>query len=300
MEYYLRRFFRIAPAYYFMLIILYIFFAAPANIWSHQGFVQTTSNLLFLQHLSPATVSNLNVNGALWTLTIEAILYLLLPLFVFLMSKSLKLTLLTLAVLGILFKFFAKEGVFNQFYFGLEDVAPNQSSFIQQQFPSWLPVFAMGMLIAVVTTGKKFKSFEKSFSIFILFPLLIPTLVVSQKISRSSDLSSWWFISYHLLIGLTLSVVVFTTAKFKDIAKDKFTSVGLYLGKRSYSIYLWHFPILLSIYGAGPQSSFVTAPSTNILIIGIPVILLVSEISYRLIELPLINYGKQYISSRKS
>ena len=46
------------------------------------------ANVTFTQHLFPRTTSSLNVNGALWTLTIEMMLYLFLPVMALLVKRS--------------------------------------------------------------------------------------------------------------------------------------------------------------------------------------------------------------------
>ena len=76
----MRRVFRIAPAYYANIAILFLFFAAHTRVFSAQGVKQVAANLTFTQYLFPGTASSLNVNGALWTLTIEMMLYLFMPL----------------------------------------------------------------------------------------------------------------------------------------------------------------------------------------------------------------------------
>ena len=65
LEYYVRRFFRIAPAYYVVVGFLFIFFADHALLFSHVGLRQVFANLTFTQWLTPGTSSNLNVDGSL-------------------------------------------------------------------------------------------------------------------------------------------------------------------------------------------------------------------------------------------
>jgi peptidoglycan/LPS O-acetylase OafA/YrhL len=76
-----RRIFRIVPAYYccllFMLLLLCPFVIDPEFVWSGLGLRMLLAHLLFVQHLFPITSGSYNANGALWTLTIEAMFYVL-------------------------------------------------------------------------------------------------------------------------------------------------------------------------------------------------------------------------------
>src|SRR5699024_4702234 len=56
--YAIRRFFRIAPAYYVNVAILFLFLAAPGLLFSSQGVKQVLANLTFTQHLSAGTTSS--------------------------------------------------------------------------------------------------------------------------------------------------------------------------------------------------------------------------------------------------
>ncbi len=77
--YAIRRFFRIAPAYYVNLAILFLFFVSTRRTFSPQGERQILANVTFTHYLFPDYSSSFNVNGALWTLTIEMLLYAFLP-----------------------------------------------------------------------------------------------------------------------------------------------------------------------------------------------------------------------------
>lgn len=298
-DFYRRRFFRIAPAYYFMLFVIYVFYADPNNIWSKQGIAQSLSNLFFLQHFSPYTVSNLNTNGALWTLSIEATLYLFLPIFVYFIKKNFAATFAIIFVIGIFYRYMVQNPFLEKLYFGNTDLNANQIIFIQQQFLGWLPVFGFGMSIAFLRM--KFGSirgilvFNKFISVF----FLILVIFAGKLTFQSSDVNSIWFIYYSLLVGLLSGLFVFfQTYQLKKHSNTIF-KFGYYLGARSYSIYLWHFPIILRVLNLSPNSSFSDAKFSipRLFLISL-LILLISEFSYRFIEQPAIRYAKTYTSKK--
>jgi peptidoglycan/LPS O-acetylase OafA/YrhL len=84
--FYLRRIRRIVPAYYLQLALLFAVVMPllfGADYWRHDLYVYAANALAhaaFMHNLSPLTSASLNVNGALWTLAVEAQFYLLLPL----------------------------------------------------------------------------------------------------------------------------------------------------------------------------------------------------------------------------
>lgn len=84
--FYRRRFRRIAPAYYLQLAALFVVVLPllhDAGYWRSDLYVYAwngVAHALFAHNLFPLTSASMGVNGALWTLGVEAQFYLLLPL----------------------------------------------------------------------------------------------------------------------------------------------------------------------------------------------------------------------------
>src|SRR5205823_13794370 len=74
------------PAYYVQLVVLFLVMLplvhGIAFVRANAGFVgfNAAAHALFLHYTTPITSGSLELNGALWTLTLEAEYYLLLPL----------------------------------------------------------------------------------------------------------------------------------------------------------------------------------------------------------------------------
>ena len=85
MSFYRRRILRIVPAYYVNLFALFAVVMPllyGVTYWRSDLYVyagNAVAHALFLHNLSPLTSGSLGVNGALWTLAVEAQFYLLLP-----------------------------------------------------------------------------------------------------------------------------------------------------------------------------------------------------------------------------
>lgn len=59
-----------------------------------------------------------------------------------------------------------------------------------------------------------------------------------------------------------------------------------YIGKRSYSLYLWHFPVLILV--SEQRTAF---HGTQLLVIRLALTVLATELSYRLVENPIRHTG---------
>jgi peptidoglycan/LPS O-acetylase OafA/YrhL len=84
-EFYVRRIRRLVPGYYAHLVFLFAFclpaFMGIAYVGANAGLVtyNVAMHALFLQFTTPLSAGSFGLNGALWTLTLEAEFYLLLP-----------------------------------------------------------------------------------------------------------------------------------------------------------------------------------------------------------------------------
>ena len=84
-RFYARRARRIVPAYYLQLVFLFAVAAplllGPAFLAAHAGSVayNVVAHVTFLHYTTPLSAGSFGLNGALWTMTLEAEFYLLLP-----------------------------------------------------------------------------------------------------------------------------------------------------------------------------------------------------------------------------
>ena len=82
----LRRAHRILPAYYVHLIVLFALLVPlirGLEFWRYNPtylFQNLSAHIFLVHYFSPVTSASVSVNGALWTLSLEAQFYLLLPL----------------------------------------------------------------------------------------------------------------------------------------------------------------------------------------------------------------------------
>jgi peptidoglycan/LPS O-acetylase OafA/YrhL len=107
-----------------------------------------------------------------------------------------------------------------------------------------------------------------------------------------------WALTLGWLIDRELGI----TTRLHDIGNFFFHSeFAMFLGKISYSVYLWHIPIIIivqwSLFHRGLARTWQECLFQSSLI-SVPLIILVSWISYRWIEQPFIKIGSQFIEKR--
>jgi peptidoglycan/LPS O-acetylase OafA/YrhL len=95
---------------------------------------------------------------------------------------------------------------------------------------------------------------------------------------------------YHygiLTVSLITAAILCLARKWQDLSPRREPGVTNYIGLRSYSIYLFHWPIMIVAgrlaerLGAAPDASSVWSAA-----VGIPATFIVAELSYRWVEQP--------------
>jgi peptidoglycan/LPS O-acetylase OafA/YrhL len=300
--YAIRRFFRIAPAYYVNVAILFLFFATPALTFSDLGRRQVLANLTFTQKLFPETASSLNVNGALWTLTIEMMLYLALPLMALMVKRLPWLATLLFIAIGLGWQAliaYHGDGLRDLFYGGDAQRRPAQESlFLAQQFPGAMGVFALGImarwLVVHGTLDRVYRLLPTRLGVSSFLLLMLPSIALLHWSGEGTDFhNGLTFTGYYFLLMLVLLPALLLAARPAQFSPSPLRSVVSWLGERSYSIYLWHFPIILAVYQMGPfEAPQPTGGYAWRLPFVLVITLVVATVSYRLVERPGMERGR--------
>ena len=281
--FFIRRFFRIAPLYY--LAIIYYSFSSIYNFdfWFGTQPIVTKymvfSNLIFLNGLSPYWANSLVPGG--WSIGVEMIFYGLFP-FLFYRIATIN-DAIKYLIFSLIIKFLFQEILLN-----LTLIESNYAwrEYLFYYFPSQLPVFFMGFVLYFIIEHKNVLNEINSKYIIAFIPLLI-----LQIGSRVNDL---YF--NHLLFSLAFLGIIYTFYTFYG-KKFRFRFLE-YIGKISYSMYIMHFLIITLL-----KSQNLVDFSTNwlinyiiVLAINLFLTVVVSMITYRIIELPFQNISKSIIS----
>lgn len=294
-----RRYFRIAPAYYVNVGVLFLFFAPYSEVFSHQGLKQVAANLTFSHWMFPNTASSLNVNGALWTLTIEMTLYLALPIMAPPMRNHPWLTSGLLFTIGMAFRVYVTTGtaLIHQYFGPHAGGSDNARIFLIRQFPGVLPLFTIGMLVRFLHLrwDSSHDRNRRQTSVWVLLALLVPSLLALHWVETGlSPAHRWLFVVYEPLLVVALVPAVVYAGRVSPFRSGLASRELLWLGERSYSLYLWHFPIILAVFGRGaeinpPHMSYV---GLRVLLVAVGSVA-VASLSYNAIERPARLFGRR-------
>jgi peptidoglycan/LPS O-acetylase OafA/YrhL len=306
--FWLRRVFRIAPAYYVNVGLLFLFFAPYRLVFSAAGLKQIASNLTFTDWMFPNTSSSLNVNGALWTLTIEMTLYLVLPIMAPPMRNRPWLTFAVVFGIGMAFRsYVAYSGgaLINRYFEHGGPPAGIEHLFVVRQFVGALPLFAIGMLARRLQVRGQERSGNRgssSTSLVVLVLLLAPSVVLLEWVEQGLDFTHHLlFIVYEPLLVLVMVPAVVYAGRVGPRSRAWPHRVALWLGERSYSLYLWHFPIILAVFGRGAYLTPAHMTHVWLRVATVAVCSVVAAaVSYSAIEKPARLYGRRVAARRGS
>lgn len=287
-SYLIKRFFRIAPLFYFMLVahILLCIFKYQMTL----DFQKIALNALFLFNFVPKEAEG--IVWASWSIGVEMIFYLLLPIIMITVQSTKKA--IMLCFLSILSSYV--------FRWVLEGDSNIPSGYAHYAFLSQFGVFCCGILgywiYQTIKISNKAEQRKFVFLTWLLGPVLaflLLTDIASIFVIRGRPDTLLWGLSFAFIA--VLSVVA---------ARPWMSHPALqYLGERSYSIYLTHAvligfgaKILNRVYEQcypwlGGFSFGICA-----LVVLVP-ILLVSELTYQLIEVKGIALGRSILNLKK-
>lgn len=269
-NYFIRRFFRIAPLFYVVMIATYIRDIYVFGVW--QPWSEVLKSMFFVLNFFPG--SEQGFVWASWTIGAEMAFYAIFPL-VFMLSRSLSGSLLVL-LFSFLIRWVWKLFIFNKM--GDAEAAAFYSTSIIHH----LPHFIMGIVTYHVYEATKHMRLNRiiCFTFLLALPALIFTLIAYKVISynilgdRSTSCSLLFSIIIIGVSQLPLKAIV-----------NRFT---IYVGKVSYSVYLIHANV---IYFAGSyMSSLLESHVYNelayvlCLLSVLTVTLVLSTLSYQIVE----------------
>jgi peptidoglycan/LPS O-acetylase OafA/YrhL len=280
-NFFIRRFFRIAPMYY--LGICYYLFqdGLGARYWlgdmTHISSLNILSNFLFLHGLNPYWINSVVPGG--WSIAVEVTFYLLLPL-LFYKIKTINQS-INFLILSVLLSAVCN---FALSHFNLSGSPDLWSNYLGLYFPSQLPIFALGIFLYYLIFGDRNQKINGS-SLLLLGTLFIFQLATSTQI----------FFPKHILFGFAFLLFVFALSRYQSVFFVN--PVTIYLGKISFSLYLVHFAVLYWLTKLGIVD-FSSNPVFNYCIRFILVCAfgaIISTFFYYLIELPSQRLGKTII-----
>ncbi len=294
-EFYRRRVLRIVPAYYVQLVFLFLVvlpLVQGFGYWRKDAYVlagNLLAHLAFLQYTTPLTSASLNLNGALWTLTLEVQYYLLLPLLAPLFARRPWTTAGAMAAIALLWHERSAHGMQ-----GLVDAyvwlgrmwnltEASGRHFLATQFPGYLAHFAIGMLAGRAwllrrdAPGSAPRPLASS-AVLLAAPVALGAVLVDG--SRVLGEITW------LLTPALMGIAVWASVSLRlgwAVAALGFKPLA-FVGRVSYSLYLYHLPVLILFNLYLPL-----APPYLAFPLYLAVVVPLAWASYRYVELPFMN-----------
>lgn len=283
-RYLLRRVARVFPAYYAQLAIVlaaaYLSYG-PAAL---PNLADLTRHLLML--FMPPPIGMEPRNLVWWTLPIEFSFYLALPLLALLLRSDRWMWLIAVASTSmIVWRYFAVTW--------LADSSIQARVYASYQLPGSMDSFGFGMLAAVLHVNRenrlvRLKSPVELDRVTGLALILLIAAIYWQH--YGSD--AYWknnpiFYLWTPALSLAISTIVLAGVGGGRIARLLFANrFMVFAGLVSYSVYLWHFPVLVWMKSLPFVQAMTDYRLVVLLLLGVPATLAVASLSYFLVERP--------------
>jgi peptidoglycan/LPS O-acetylase OafA/YrhL len=282
-NFFVRRFFRIAPMYYLGICYYLLQDGYGPRFWlgdaTHITPLNIISNFTFIHGFNPYWINSLVPGG--WSIGIEMIFYGILP-FLFSKIKNINQAFI-LFILSLFLRLFFYALLIK---FPLISSTSLWNGFLFLYFPSQLPVFSLGIIFYfLVIENESVKNISSKWI------LLFSGLLILQLSTQTTHLlpTHVLFSIGFLLLGYSLS-----SFKFKLLVNPVITHIG----KISFSMYLVHFAVLhwldkfhLVNYSQNGIINYAARFSITIAITAA-----ISTFFYNVIEIPFQKVAKNIIS----
>ena len=286
-NFFIRRFFRIAPMYYIGIIYFLCQDGTGARYWlgdaTHVSSWNILSNLLFIHSISPYWITSVVPGG--WSIAVEVCFYCLVP-YLFLRIRNLNQAFYLF--LSLLLLRMILQTVFQ--HFPLIAFKRLWGEYLFFYPPDQLPVFACGIILYFLVRTQPREWHVDTFVIFV-----ISLLVIGQLLTHTAFL-----LPVHIQFAMAFVVLGYALSKkeFSIVVNP----VTVYLGKISYSMYLVHFAVLHWLVKFNFTDFVTHFPAINYMIrlcCLTSLTVLVSSCTYHFIEVPFQNWGKSIVRRRE-
>jgi peptidoglycan/LPS O-acetylase OafA/YrhL len=298
-SFYARRFWRIAPAYYVQLAFLFLLVIPlfrGIDFWRHDLWVylyNAFAHVTFLHNTTPLSSGSMAVNGALWTLSVEAQFYLLLPLVMPLFVRRPWIAFVASIVAAELWRIGARDDLaplvqaelaFGSIWSWPESVV---RYLLTHQLPSYFAHFGMGILLGrtwLTWHERKPAAWWLDASLVAAFALLYYALAVNGLMLGDM---SWIVPLFSLAMLMAWAVMRPGRLTMNVLGRGPLAAMG----RISYSAYLYHLPLLLIA-----TDYFARLPAASVIPIYLVVTIAVSWLSWRYVEQPFL---RRYVRERE-
>jgi peptidoglycan/LPS O-acetylase OafA/YrhL len=270
-RYALNRALRILPLYYFAVVVLLVVQngGGTAGLWG--------KHLVFVQSMFRSSLNA--VDGPLWSVAVEIQFYALLPLIALVLAWVSRRSRLRAAVILLL--------VGGASAYARRKLAPGNGDLWGYQLPTTFLYFTAGMTMALLRHAWEERR-----------PALLDSPLGMSSLWALASVVPWLFVFWRydlqelcaLAAFLILGAMVLPLRGGAAIAALEWRPLAL-LGVASYSLYVWHVPIIDAIDSAWGLTG---RSFPLVLVLLVPLCIAAALASYRLIEAPALRLRRRW------
>ena len=281
-QFYARRALRIVPAYYVFLVLVYVQEHLRGYEWDPW---LTISGFGYFVNYYNGTHGHPNTAIAhAWSLSVEQQFYVLWPILLnLLMRKGTRVVACALA--GIIA---CVVGIRSLMYFGFAV----DHSYLYNAFETRFDSIAVGCLVAIVSNQRRFVMLATVLSKSALSPAITLLLLCYSRIWGAAD--------YHYSVGFTIDSLLLALFMVQLLILSRQPAwhwldhpAMVYLGKISYSLYLYH------VLAMGIASRLAPHQVGAKVMVSLVLCVLMASCSYWFIELPFLRLKHRLVADKK-
>jgi peptidoglycan/LPS O-acetylase OafA/YrhL len=279
-HYLVKRFKRIFPAYWAQLLILLVV-AYSTSLFVFPSLLGLFNHVLMMLNLPPWWIAP--INGVWWTLPTEFLFYLLLlPLAYLLKTRATRILLIALIGCAWLYRWWVFENFQDQGIGTMVTLMGNTLGSLDQ--------FIVGTYCAYLYV-RHFGKNTPGLPAFIFLLLGVAGVLLCLY---SIHLLYGFYWGGHLLlflkntlIAISIASILVAILKGSSLANSLFSNrLIMHCGIISYSLYLWHFPVILLLSKWSFIANYPVYKLPVMLAFSVPLTWLIAYSSYRWIERP--------------
>ena len=283
-KFYLRRVFRIWPIYYLYIIAILIVIILQKGHVALTGVngLRLLGLLTFTDNIFCA-VSGYNSIPALphlWTIGYEEQFYIFIPLLISMLSGwSVSRRMQLLGAVSLLFFLLRAMMIVNQ--------VPHPAIWV-------LPVTHFESIVLGMVIGfGGFDALARKVPPILLFIIGVACFKIMTLLPNINIISFWLFASYGL-VGLSTALVLQSTIVSSTMKRFLSRKPFVYLGKRSYGLYLYHIFAILLVSKLEVYLPKLLFPDAFIFLLALLLTIVMAVVSYRVIERPFLKLKKRF------
>ncbi|MDD5197563.1 MAG: acyltransferase [Candidatus Gracilibacteria bacterium] len=301
-ELFIGRFFRIAPAYYAVLIFTFLL-TIVLNGYSDGAFLRFMSGATFLAWTHPFTFFPVDINGPLWYISYDMMGAILVmgTMSILVRVRKIFIPLVFLAVGGLLF-------ALHLWFMGLP--FPKLDGIVSEWFPAYNPFifgihFLIGILVAGALVWQEKNHSSRSLWYDLLFVLITFVFFSFLWIIReASDFDYSWLHGAHRfpLATIALALLVFLAPSTEYIGKWLDNYIFRRIARLSYSVYLWHAIVIVLMTRFAFDGQHDLPMPEWLILAGVAFVgsFSLAWISYTYIEIPVSNWWRVRCERKKT